>query len=158
MILKSSVLMLSFAASLWIQPSMALDAGSVTGSPPLQISGEKIAQQTTGQPIEITGRLRPAEDGNGWDVVAGNQRYHIENPSPWDGEDWFDSDSTVHVTGHLKPDTARATVVASNISHVRTSEIRNIGDRVQEEIEKQLSEERLRELLRRIPFLDRIFD
>jgi hypothetical protein len=122
-----------------------------------------IAQQVAAQQVEITGKLRAAPDGSGWEIVTNDDKvYHIQNPGLWTGEDWFDSGSTVQITGNLRLDTVKATVVASQITHVKVSEVRTTRDKIQDEIQKQIEKQtsgnKLQNLLKKIPFLGKLFD
>lgn len=143
---------------LWPAPATADNTVQrIAGNPVL------IAQQTTGQQIDITGKLRTASDGSGWEIVTNDGRvYHIQNPGQWSSEEWFDSGTTVEITGNLRQDTVKATVVASQITHVKTSEIRTTRDKIQDEIQnqikKQTSGNKLQNMLKKIPFLGKLFD
>lgn len=157
---KSFVLALITCSTvlLWAAPASADNTVQKIARNPVLI-----AQQTTGQQIELTGKLRTTSDGSGWEIVTNDGRvYHIQNPGQWSSEEWFDSDTTVRIIGDLRSDTVKATVTASQITHVKVSEVRNTGDRVRDEIQrqidKQVSGDRINDLLRRIPFLDRLLD
>jgi hypothetical protein len=133
---------------LWPAPSSADNTVQrIAGNPVL------IAQQTIGQQIDITGKLRTAPDG---------RVYQIQNLGQWSSEEWFDSNTTVRIIGNLRSDTVKATLTASQITHVKVSEVQNTGDRVRDEIQrqidKQVSGNRINDLLRRIPFLGRFLE
>jgi hypothetical protein len=159
--LKAFILAIMTCSTVFLWP--ALSAAENTAKSFTAAHQTLIAQQVAAQQIELTGKLRAASDGSGWEIVTNdNKVYHIQNPGLWTGEDWFDSGTTVEITGNMRLDTVKATVVASQITHVKVSEVRNTSDRVraevQRQIDKQISGNGITNLLKKIPFLGKLFD
>ena len=128
---------------------------------PIEADGTLLVQQSQIHELDVTGKLRAASDGSGWEIVTPEDTtYHIQNPQQWSKEDWFDSNTSVRALGLLKPNTVKRTIVASQI--MRAEEAKSSSGRVQDEIKRQIEKQgssgKLQDLLKNIPFLKKLFD